>query len=151
MTYLQAQNGASALAVAYNNVVPISPRSTRLCSQIALPAENRVSRRRASFDQGRALETLGHAVEYLVDSGLFVTEENGQAAKARQEAIQILMQMSRLVFSECREVVSLWERLGRAVEKICAGPEGCSLGAVELESRVIHLARSTRTSKASSV
>ena len=151
MTFYKAQIRASAVEVAYNNVVPISPRSARLCLQLAPPAENRVLRRRASFDQGRALETLGHAVEYLVDSGLFLTQDDGHTAKARQEAIQILMRMSRLVFSECREVVSLWERLGRAVEKICTGPEGCNLGAGEPETGVIHLARNTTTSRSSPV
>ena len=61
--------------------------------------------------QGRALETLGHAVEYLMDSRLFLVER--ATPKAEQDALQILMRMSRAVFLECPEVVSVWTRFGQ--------------------------------------
>jgi hypothetical protein len=68
-------------------------------------------RRRGNAMQGRALEALGHAVEYLMDSRMFlVGQENG---KAEQDALKILMQMSRTVFLECPEVVSVWDKMGR--------------------------------------
>jgi hypothetical protein len=70
-------------------------------------------RRRASPVQGRALETLGHAVEYLVDSRMFQVEETN--ARDEQEAVQILMRLSRSVFAECPEVVSMRQRLQRWV------------------------------------
>ena len=66
-------------------------------------------RRRATQEQGRALETLGHAVEYLTDSGLFVRDERD--SKAEQQAIQILMRLSRAVFSECAVVVPVRVRM----------------------------------------
>ncbi len=73
--------------------------------------EARFVRRRGSLEQGRALETLGHAVEYLVDSGLFLRDERNQ--RDEHEAIQILMRMSRAVFAECPEVVPVRRRLGK--------------------------------------
>ncbi len=74
----------------------------------ALP---RSARRRASVEQGRALEVLGHAVEYLVDSRMFMLGEHNRAAET--EGVQILMRQSRTVFAECREVVPLRVRLSR--------------------------------------
>ena len=66
-------------------------------------------RRRGSSEQGRALETLGHAVEYLVDSRLRFNDS--QAAAGEREAIEILMRLNRAVFSECPEVVPFSRRV----------------------------------------
>lgn len=66
-------------------------------------------RRRGSAEQGRALETLGHAVEYLVDSRLRFGDP--QAAAGERDAIEILMRLNRAVFSECPEVVPVSRRL----------------------------------------
>ena len=68
-------------------------------------------RRRANFQQGRALEILSHAVEYLTDSHMYGIEE--PVTPADSEATLILMSLSRSVFSECPEVVSLTQRLRR--------------------------------------
>jgi hypothetical protein len=81
-------------------------------------------KRRGSLEQGRALETLGHAVEYLVDSRLFHAGCHNQTDE--QEAIQILMRMSRAVFSECPEVVTLGRRLGRWVSDRLTGGSAAS-------------------------
>jgi hypothetical protein len=70
-------------------------------------------RRRGSLQQGRALESLGHAVEYLVDSRMFLIDQTNP--KADQEALGILMRLSREVFMECPEVVTLWTK----VERLC--------------------------------
>jgi hypothetical protein len=59
--------------------------------------------------QGRALETIGHAIEYLVDSRMFMSGE--PTSKADVEAARILMQASRTVFAECAEVVPLQRQL----------------------------------------
>ena len=69
-----------------------------------------------------ALEALGHAVEYLVDSRLFDCGDHNY--QNEQEAVQILMRMSRAVFAECPEVVSLKRRVGRWVSDQFAG-ENC--------------------------
>ncbi len=79
-----------------------------------LPGE-RVVRRRGSLQQGQALETLGHAVEYLVDSRMFLVEVGAGEQNQDQEAIQILMRLSRAVFLECPEVVPIRRRMGRWV------------------------------------
>lgn len=60
--------------------------------------------RRGTVEQGRALEVLGHAVEYLVDSRLFTLDEG--TLKSDGEAVQIMMRLSRAVFAECPQVIS---------------------------------------------
>lgn len=67
----------------------------------------RVSRRRTTPQQGRALELLGHAIEYLVDSRL---EEGGPGA-AESRAIHMLMTCSRNVFEDCAEIVPVHQRV----------------------------------------
>ena len=57
-------------------------------------------RRRGNAEQGRALEMLGHAVEYLADSRLFLLEEVNQ--RDEDEAMQILMRMSREFMSRLK-------------------------------------------------
>ena len=66
-------------------------------------------RRRANPTQGRALEILGHAIEYLVDSRMFLLE-NAHSAPDHLAA-GILMQASRNVFSECAEILPIRQRL----------------------------------------
>ncbi len=78
--------------------------------------------RRGTLEQGRALEVLGHAVEYLVDSRLFVLD--GAVLRSDDEAVQILMRLSRAVFAECPEVVSLRRRLRMwIVDRFAGQPE----------------------------
>ena len=76
--------------------------------------------RRGTAEQGRALEVLGHAIEYLVDSRLFVLDQ--AAVRSDDEAVQIMMRMSRAVFAECPEVVSLRRRLRMWIVDRLAGP-----------------------------
>ncbi len=66
-------------------------------------------RRRANLQQGRALEILGHAIEYLIDSRMFLIHEPATPADA--QATQILMQLNRQIFSECTEIVPTYRRL----------------------------------------
>jgi hypothetical protein len=69
----------------------------------------RVVLRRPTHAQGRALEILGHAIEYLVDSRLY----SASPASSRNEAgaAQLLMRLSRAVFADCPERVPLHRRL----------------------------------------
>jgi hypothetical protein len=75
-----------------------------------------VHRRRPTFQQGRALEIVGHAIEYLVDMALF----DPQCA-CETEALSILTTASLEIFAECSEVVpistSLLTWLKRLVSK----------------------------------
>lgn len=66
-------------------------------------------RRRPNPDQGRGLEKLGHAVEYLIDSRMALV--NKPATRADAEAVDILMRLSRSVFAECEEIVPVGRRL----------------------------------------
>ncbi len=104
------------------DVVEIARRAGELVRDRVKEEKPRLVRRRANQQQGRALEILGHAVEYLADSRLFLPEEEAYSSRNNQDAMQLLMRMSRAVFSECREVVTLWERMGRAVDKLWSPP-----------------------------
>ena len=69
----------------------------------------RARRRRISPEAGHALETLGHAIEYLSDefvhSGGALTAHDGQV-----EAVQLLMGINRQIYFDCPIVPSLGER-----------------------------------------
>jgi hypothetical protein len=58
--------------------------------------------RKGNMEQGKALETLGHALEYLQDSRMFLIDE--PTSDADIAAVQILAGLSRAVFAECVEV-----------------------------------------------
>jgi hypothetical protein len=66
-------------------------------------------RRRISPDAGRALEILGHAIEYLTDE--FVHTGGALSAHDPQvQAVQLLMGINREIYFNCPEVPSLVER-----------------------------------------
>jgi hypothetical protein len=58
--------------------------------------------RRPSMHQGHALESLGHAIEYVYDSRVY--RNGGEMSPSDVEAVQLLMRLSREVFVECREI-----------------------------------------------
>ena len=66
-------------------------------------------RRRPTFEQGRGLEILGHALEYLIDSRMYLIDEPHTAAD--NEATKILMSLSRQIFHECADVIPPVQRL----------------------------------------
>lgn len=65
--------------------------------------------RRPTMQQGRALETLSHAIEYLVDSRMFLV--NAPYTLAESDAVRILSRCSCEVFATCAEVVPVRRRL----------------------------------------
>lgn len=71
------------------------------------PSSNR--RRRIDPQSGRALEILGHAIEYLADE-LIQSRELVSANNARVEAIQLLMALNRKIYFECPKVLTLTDR-----------------------------------------
>ena len=97
----------------YHNVVPISPRRRHESTWPDQPQNKIVTRRRGNAAQGRALETLGHAIEYLTDSRIHLVRKHADNARqlAEGDAASILMQASSAVFLSCPQVVSLWDRL----------------------------------------
>jgi len=67
-------------------------------------------RRRISPESGRALEILGHAIEYLTDEYI-QSEKQVSAHDPDVEAVQLLMALNRKVYYECPESPTLTERL----------------------------------------
>ena len=72
-------------------------------------------RRRISQEAGRALEILGHAIEYLIDENVYAADARslpiGRLGQMGQmEAVQLLMKINRQIYLECPEVPSVWER-----------------------------------------
>jgi hypothetical protein len=72
-------------------------------------------RRRLLPEVGRALETLGHAIEYLADE--YAANVDGQgllgSADPRVEAIQILKRLNREVYYSGSEVPASPSRIRR--------------------------------------
>lgn len=66
-------------------------------------------RRRPDVESGRALERIGHAIEYLIDSGRPHCEQDANAA--REEAVAILKRASLEVFAQCPVVRPLRVRM----------------------------------------
>jgi len=70
----------------------------------------RKRRRRIDPQAGRALEILGHSIEYLTDE--FVNAcGTGAAVNAQLEAVQLLMAVNRQIYFECPEVPTVRERV----------------------------------------
>jgi len=71
--------------------------------------QDRKRRRHIEPEAGRALEILGHAIEYLSDefahSGDILSAHNAQV-----EAVQLLMAVNRKIYLACPEVPRLGER-----------------------------------------
>jgi hypothetical protein len=94
------------------------------------PARTAVIRRRTTPTQGRALEILGHAVEYLADSRLY--EESETASDGA--AIRTLMSCSRQVFAECSPIQPWHERARASLLRrlhLQSAPEGQSKCSVQ--------------------
>lgn len=72
-------------------------------------------RRRLSHEGGRALEILGHAIEYLADEYALGLEKGGRLGSGdpRIEAIQILKGLNRAVYFDGTEVQPVLRRMRR--------------------------------------
>jgi len=88
--------------------------STTSCMSIpasvpAVPAVRVRPSRRITPQAGRALEILGHAIEYLTDEfvhqGQMMSAKNGQL-----QAVQMLMALNRQIYFECPEVKTFGQR-----------------------------------------
>jgi hypothetical protein len=74
------------------------------------PQSNTHRRRRVDYDSGRALEILGHAIDYLTDEYIL---EGGKlsADDPGFQAVQILMALNRQIYFARPVVPTLSERL----------------------------------------
>jgi hypothetical protein len=68
-------------------------------------------RRHIRSEARRALEILGHAIEYLADEYLHDEGSTISANDGRLLAIQVLMSANREIYFSCPEVPSLKERV----------------------------------------
>jgi hypothetical protein len=90
----------------------------RLLSRLGVPSSTRVVarpaavRRRMSPESGRAVEKLGHAIEYLTDEFVHGGCEGG-FQDPRVEAIKLLMSLNRQVYVECPIVPTFAQRVAR--------------------------------------
>jgi hypothetical protein len=80
------------------------------CEREQLSRQGTRRRRHIGRDAGRALEILGHAIEYLADEYVH-TGRSFRASDPEVEAIQLLMKLNRQVYFACPEVPTLAERL----------------------------------------
>ena len=67
-------------------------------------------RRLVSPQSGRALEILGHAIEYLADEFALQAGISSAMNDPQNQALQILMAANRTVYFACPTVPTLWER-----------------------------------------
>jgi hypothetical protein len=89
-------------------------------SASAIPAARvRASRRRITPQNGRALELLAHAIEYLTDEYVHA-DLTFSARKEQLEAVQLLMALNRQVYFECPETPSFSERCRALVYLLAA-------------------------------
>jgi hypothetical protein len=70
----------------------------------------RARRRHITPQAGRALEILGHAIEYLTDEYVHAGG-SFHAHNAQLEAVQLLMSLNRQIYFECPEVPTWGERM----------------------------------------
>ena len=76
-------------------------------------------RRRISRDDGRALEILGHAIDYLSDEFI----HRGGALASRDphvQAVQLLMRLNCEIYLSCPEAPSLADRFRTLLRRITA-------------------------------
>ncbi|MDR3410350.1 MAG: hypothetical protein P4L87_05285 [Formivibrio sp.] len=75
-----------------------------------------LTRRRPNREQGIALEKLGHAIEYLIDSSMARCEGVAMDAQSPEfEAARIMMRLNCEVFADCEPVVPIHKRICRAL------------------------------------
>ncbi len=86
------------------------PGPTRARTRAFFPSPSRL--RRFSFQEGRALELLGHAIEYLADEYTLACRSPSGPGKAPEvEAIELLMRQSREIYFNAQPSPTLLESL----------------------------------------
>ena len=95
--------------------LPISISHHTQRSATALPKAKTISRRPTRV-QGQALEALGHAIEYLIDSQMRRLDSQDWIDDG--DAIRLLSGLSRVVFNECSPSTSIFEELRAASQRL---------------------------------
>lgn len=90
--------------------MPVAAMEDRHLAACGRPPQETRVRRRISPQAGRALEMLGHAIEYLTDE--YVQAGGNFCTRNPQlQAIQIMMAANREIYFACPEVPGLATRL----------------------------------------
>lgn len=83
-------------------------------SLVAVPSRRR---RQVDRESGRALEILGHAIEYLADEYALECMDSNSRSKSssnpRVEAIELLKKLNRDIYMNCPLIPTFSERLMR--------------------------------------
>ena len=99
-------------------VASISPVAAMQSLHAAGSRASQARRRRISPEAGRAIEMLGHAIDYLADEFALECRTRG-VAQARKHAavvaIELLMEKNREVYFSCPVTPTLMERLRDAL------------------------------------
>lgn len=96
--------------------------ATTTTSAVPIPASQalhtgvRTRRRRIGASAGRALEILGHSIEYLIDES--ARDGSLAAHGGNTEAIQLLMRLNREIYFACPEIPSFGERLAKRLQSL---------------------------------
>jgi hypothetical protein len=102
-----------AMTASGGNLIPLAP-STPTATRVAKQGVVAARRRLISKEAGRAIEMLGHAIEYLADE--FALDCVSETARARQgthpriAAIELLMERNREIYFSCPEAPSCASR-----------------------------------------
>jgi len=91
--------------------IPVSPRAV-------LAGTLPMRRRRINPQAGRALEILGHAIDYLTDEYVQLRLTDS-APSGQLEAVRMLMAINRKIYFDCPEVPTFSER-ARAIFRLDA-------------------------------
>jgi hypothetical protein len=99
------------------SLIALAQHSSRVEASLAIASRQSTRPRSISRSAGHALETLGHAIEYLTDQ--YVDQSSADDfATGQLEAIQILMAVNRSIYFDCPEKVGLLDRLGAACRSL---------------------------------
>jgi hypothetical protein len=106
---------ASATAAIPTTTNPTANFGVEVSTPVDFSRRKTLRRRRISPRAGRALEILGHAIDYLIDENVYAADSRskpiGRSGQLGQMgAVQMLMQINRQIYFECPEVPSVWER-----------------------------------------
>jgi hypothetical protein len=71
-------------------------------------------RRRIPPQSGRALEKLGHAIDYLSDEFMVAPRDSNGS----MEAILLLMEINRRIYAECPRLPSFGQRLSALFRRL---------------------------------
>ena len=102
-----------------SNSISISPVAGDRVRPESIPA---MRPRRVSREAGRAIEMLGHAIDYLADElaldCMSANQRGLKTANPRIAAIELLMACNREVYFSCPELPSLSQRIGKKLQSL---------------------------------